>query len=408
MKNYFCLQLKRVAKIFPFVLAVTVALLIGISAVLYGVLDMFYGSEDNKRFTIAVSGDTDNEYINWGMAAMRTFDETRFSIEFAKMTEEKAKKALQKGDISAYVVMPEDFVENAISGEIEPITYVTSAGMEGITDLFKKEITALVTDMVVYSQKGAYGLSAAFKDNGLKGAGKHMDKISIEYAELIFERNELYSVEELGVSDGLSTPEYYVCAIVVLLFILIGLPFAAVYIKKDYAFNRLLLSRGYSTGLQIGCEYLAHLITMLLQTAIMFGLAIVSLKLMPITLSKDFSLDVLKEFAVKIIPVVIMISAFNIMMFELSSNIVSGLLLHFFAGISLCYISGCMYPIYAFPNAIKSISAFLPTGMARSYLATCFTYESSVGNLLGLIICTVLFYGIAWCLRFRKTVGIRG
>lgn len=409
MKKYFYLQLKRVAKIFPFVLAVTVALLVGLAAVLYGVLDMFDNSEDNKRFTIAVAGDTDNEYMSWGIAAMQTFDETRFSVDFVEMTEAKAQTALKKGEISAYVVIPEGFVEKAITGLVEPVTYVTSAGMEGLTTLFKKEITTLVTDMVVYSQKGAYGLGDALDNNGLeKISNTHINKISLEYTSLIFERDKLYSVTELGVSDGLSTTQYYICAILVMLFVLVGLPFAAVYIKKDYAFNRLLLSRGYSFGLQLGCEYGAHLIAMFLQSAVMLLTVIVMMGVMPEMSSGNLLTQVLGDVVLKIIPIVIMISAFNIMMFELSNNMVSGLLLHFFTAISLCYVSGCMYPIYAFPKIIKNIAVFLPTGIARSYLATCFTYDSSIYGLVGLALYAVLFYGIALLVRFRKTVGIRG
>lgn len=409
MKKYFYLQVKRVAKILPLVLAVAVALLVGLAAVLSGVLTMLDNSEDQKHFAIAVTGDTDNDYINWGITAMQSFDETRFSVDFVEMTESEAKKALGKREIAAYVVLPENFVKKALSGEIEPITYVTSAGMEGVTSLFKKEITALVTDMVIYSQKGAYGLGDALYDSGLgKLSHKHINNISLEYADLIFQRNELYSVSEVGVSDGLSTPEYYICAIAVMLFVLIGLPFAAIYIKKDYAFNRLLLSRGYSCRLQLGCEYGAHLAAMFLLAAVMMLAVAVAAGFISETVSSDLFAQVLGSFAVKIIPVIIMLSAFNIMMFELSSNLVSGLLLHFFSAISLCYVSGCMYPIYAFPKVIKALAAFLPTGIARSYLATCFTFDSSLYGLIGLLLYAVAFYGFALFLRFRKTVGIRG
>ena len=408
MKKYFYLQLKRAAKIFPFVLAVTLALLIGLAAVFSGLLSTLADSENNKRFSIAITGDTDNEYLGWGMTAMKTLDETRFSIDFIEMTENAAQKALKKGDISAYVIIPEDFVEKAVSGDVMPITYVTSTGMEGIAELFKREVTDLVTNMVVYSEKGAYGLGEALDDNGIRGSGKHMNAISLEYTDLIFHRNELYSVSETGVSDGLSTPEYYVCAIAVMLLVLIGMPFATVYIKKDYSFNRLLLSRGHSSILQLGCEYGAHFIAMLLQAAVILLVITATISFMPQTVSGELLAPILEEFFIKIIPIVIMLAAFNIMMFELSSNMVSGLLLHFFAAISLCYVSGCMYPIYAFPEVIKAIAAFLPTGIARSYLATSFTFASSARELIGLIIYAIAFFGIALLVRFRKTVGIRG
>lgn len=409
MKNYFYLQLKKVARILPFVTVLTLVLLIGLGIVLYGFLDMFSNREENQRYIVAVTGDTDNEYLRLGMAAMKHFDETRFSMEFAPMTEEKAKSDLSSGKVAAYINIPEGFVEKALSGDIEPITFVTSAGMEGMNGLFKKEITALVTDMVVRSQQGAYGTYDALYNNGLESeASVPIDKISIDYSELIFERNKLYTVSELGVSDGLSTPEYYVCAIIVLLLVLVGLPFNVVYIKKDYALNRLLVSRGYSTVKQVVFEYLAHFLAVLVQLAIIIAAIVIAVSNMPSVIDFDTLRQTMPDMILKTIPVVIMISAFNMMMFELADNIVSGLLLHFFTAIGLCYVSGCLYPIYAFPTAIKAIAPFLPTGIARSYLASGFVYESSLNNLGGLILYSLVFLGLTWLTRFCKTVKMRG
>lgn len=408
MKNYFRLQLKKIAKILPFVMILTLTLIVGLSAILYGMIGIFQGSEKNNRFVIGVTGDTDNDYMRLGMAAMQTFDETRFSIEFAEMTEEKAQKAIETGEISAYIVIPEKFVDNALYGNIEPITFVTTAGMEGIKGLFKKEITSLVTDMVIYSQKGSYGLYDALSDNGYENiADKHLNKISIKYAELIFARGNLYKVNEVGVTDGLTTIEYYICAILVLLLVLVGLPFSAIYVKKDYALNRLLLSRGCSTFKQIIFEYSAHLLAMVLQVVMIIAVVLVAIKYMPAFDNGIFK-NIATDLIFKIVPVVIMLAAFNIMMFELSSNIVSSLLIHFFTSIALCYITGCMYPIYALPKALINLSAFLPTGMARSYLASSFTMDDSYNNLLGLIAYSVAFLMISWLIRYRKTARIRG
>ena len=402
MKKYFYLQIKRVIKIFPHILAVAIAMLVGLTAILFGVLTMFDNREDNKHYTVAIAGDTDNDYISWGIAALQMADETGFSIDFVEMTESEAHKELKKGNIVAYVVLPEDFVEKAIYGDVESITYVTSAGMEGIASIFKKEITAFVTDVVVYSQKGIYGIEEALVANGMGDeAYKHVYKISLDYIDLIIDRNELYSVNELGVADGLSTPEYYICSIFVILFVLIGIPFSVIYIKRDYAFNRLLLSRGYSCGKQLVCEYGAHLTAMFLLSEVILLVSVIMVGNMTLA-------QVLGSFAIKIIPIIVMISAFNILMFELSNNLVSGLLLHFFVVISLCYVSGCMYPIYAFPKVVENIAGFLPTGMARSYLATCFTFDSSIYGFVGLILYAVVFYALALLLRFRKTVGNRG
>lgn len=404
MKKYFVLQIKRVAKQLPSVLVITLLLFIGLAVILYGALSMFYGGEGNKRFYVAIAGDTDDTYLRWGLSAVQSIDDGRFSIEILEMEESAAQKALEKGEISAYAVLPEGFMDNAVTGVIEPITYVTAAGMEGIASVFKKEITQLITDIVVYSQKGVYGLSDALQANGMgQDMYNYMTELSLQFAELIFHRDALYSVKELGISDGLSTPEYYVCAILVMTLMLIGIPFAAIHIKKDYAFCRLLRSRGFSSARQIGCEYTVHLLTLMLQVGILLLFAGLVLRLQPI-----FGESFPEDLPVKLIPVVIMVAAWNIMLFEVTDNMVSGLLLHFFAVISLCYVSGCIYPVYAFPKTIQQLAMWLPTGVARGYLATCFTYKAAGKSLMGLLLYSVLFIGIAIWVRLRKTARIRG
>ena len=409
MKRYLYLQFKRASKIFPSVLAVAIALLIGLSLVLFGVLNNFNNRDENKRYSIAITGDIDSEYVSWGISALQSFDDTKFTIDFVEMTEPEAHSALEKGDISAYVVLPEDFAKKAISGNIEPITYVTTTGIEGVNSLFKKELTTLVTDMVIYSQKGAYGVGEALDDKGLDAiSNQHTDKISFEYADLIFHRSDIYNVNEIGVSDGLSTVQYYICSIIIVLTVLVGIPFASMYIKKDYTFNRLLLSRGYSCGKQLLCEYVAHLISMFLLSSIIILTIVVVGNIVPEIINSNLMFEIPGEFILKIIPVIIMVASFNIMMFELSSNLVSGMLIHFFAIISLCYISGCMYPVYALPKVMGQIASFLPIGIARIYLATGFTYESSSLSFVGLLLYGVGLYLIAWIVRFCKTTKVRG
>ena len=63
MKKYFYLQLKLSSKLLPFVLGVTLALLVGLGVILSGLLANFQSSEEDKEFVVALAGDTDNTYI---------------------------------------------------------------------------------------------------------------------------------------------------------------------------------------------------------------------------------------------------------------------------------------------------------------------------------------------------------
>jgi len=405
MKKYFCLQLKLAARLLPAVLAVTLALLVGLGIILGGLLASFSSSEEAKRFTVALSGDTEDEYLRWGLAAVQSIDEERFSLEIVEMDQDEAHAALEKGQISAYVVIPEGFMEKALTGEIDPITYVTSAGVESVATLMKKEVTSLVTEMVVYSQKGAYGLLDVLQENDLgKDAYSHMTALSLEYTDLILHRDEVYKVTELGVSDGLGTRDYYICAVLVILMVLTGIPFAALYIKRDHALCRMLHSRGCSYGKQLLCEYGVHLLSLAALVGAVLLIAGVVLAVLPASVTVD--LPDLGGLLLRLIPVLMMVAAFDMMLFHLSGNLVSGLLLHFFAAIGLCYVSGCIYPASAFPKAIQQVAQLLPTGIARQHIATGFTLTPAFGSFLGLIAYTAAFFGVALLLRRHKTAGI--
>ncbi len=396
MRKYFCLQLKLAGRLLPFVLAVTLTLMLGLGLILSGLLANFRSSEESKAFSVALCGDTDNTYLQWGLAALQMADESQFSVSVVEMSQAQAHAALEKGEISAYVILPEGLMEKALAGEdFEPITYVTSAGAEGISSFLKREVTALVTKIVVYSQKGSYGLAELLIDNGLdENVNDHMTALALEYADLIIHRDEFYAPQVLGVSDGLTTGDYYICAVIIILLMLMGLPYAVIYIRRDYALPRMLRSRGFSCARQLLCEYGAHSLSMLVLGGFLLALAAI--------------VGVLPEggLALRLIPVLLMIAALNMLVFSLSGNMVSGLLLHFFGAISLCYVSGCIYPVTAFPMAVQRVAAVLPTGIARHHLSTAFSYESAWGSLGGLMLYTLAFWGIALLVRIRKTTGI--
>lgn len=406
MKKYFFLQLKLSGRLLPFVLGATLALLLGVGLILSGLLASFRTEEGSKELTVAISGDTDNTYLQWGISALQMGEDSPFSVFVVEMSQDKAHTALKKGEISAYVIIPEGLMEKALAGEsFEPITYVTSAGIEGFSGFLKREITTWVTKIVVYSQKGSYGLAELLTDHDLdKDVNTHMTVLALEYADLIIHRDSIYQTETLGVSDGLSTGDYYICAATVILLSLMGLPYAATYIRQDYALPRMLHSRGFSTARQLLCEYGAHLLCMLILGGFLLTVTAIALKILPAL--DVVNIPALGDLVLRIVPVLFMLAALNMLLFTLSGNMVSGLLLHFFGTIGLCYVSGCIYPITAFPMPVQHLAAVLPTGIARHHLSTAFSHGPAWGSFGGLILYTLVFLGIALPVRIRKTAGI--
>ena len=406
MKTYLYLQFKRVLRFFPFVATVSVLLFLALALILNNAIFLDSNSEEKQRFRIAIVGDSEDTYLDLALKAVETFDSSRFAIAFDRLDEETAQNELRKGSISAYIVMPDGFVRSALRGNLKPIKYITTTGTSELSSIFKDELTAIISSVLKEAQKGVYGLGNALRENVQSvTTSEHMNSFSIEYLTFILDRNNLYNTNELGISDNITLPEYLLCGISVLFLLLMGLPYAPVFVKNDYSLNKKLIIRGDKNYKQVLCEYFSYFLANLL---------LVCLLLLVISIAGSVMNDIFSGFIppvseipsiiLKIIPAILVLTALTFLFFELSENIVTGVLLYFFSTIALCYISGCFYPIYTFPQVIQDISAFLPTGLSRSYFANCIT-GSSYLNALWLILYSVVFLSIAILLRRYKTTG---
>lgn len=408
MKTYFYLQIKRILKVFPFILTVSVALFLGLVIVMSSIVTGFSDPADHQKVRVGITGDVDSTLVNYAIAAIESMDESSYSVEFVSLSMKNAKKQLSRGEISAYVVVPQEFIDKAMYGELTPITFVTTEGADGIVPMFKNELSKLVTNLLVYSQKGSYALSDALDNNGYESiSNEQLNIIAVDYVKLILKRNEIYTLEELGSNNSLNTPQYFASGLAVFFLLLMSLPFVIIYSGKDRSFKNLLLSRGYKQNKILLCDYAVHLLSMFTLCFVIIITMIVSANFLPYEIADVLTIGFAFKLLLTLIPTIVMVSALNILFFELCDSIVSSTLLHFFVSLCLCYISGCLYPIYAFPDVIIAISKILPTNMARVTISTAFAKSNIALELFGMLIYSVLFILSAYAIRQYKTNGKR-
>lgn len=402
MKRYFLLQWKRTAKLLPFLLILCLVILVGLGAAAAAFGANAAKGEQNQKFKVGVTGDWDNSYTKLGLAALQEFDDTRFSIEITPMDREEADRRLQQGSISAYVVFPENFIERALKGDVDKVTYVTTPGNQTVVSVFKEEMTKHITDMAVACQKGAYGVADAIQQWDVDAsAGRHTDAMSLEMVTLILNRSSVYTLEEMGISTGVSLPQYYLCGISVLFLLLLGVCFVPVYVKNYTPLHTLLVSKGLGCMGQIAAEYAAYLLILLIPLLLLFGGITGAGALLP---AFSQTVAVKGSFLVWLLPVTLMIAAFHLACFALSSDPVTGVLLSFLGCVGQGYVCGCFYPLYALPTPLQTLSSYLPCGVARELLEGSFTGEFPAPALIKALLFTLLFLGITlWVRKSRVT-----
>ena len=406
MCTYFLLQLKRVGKLMISVGLVTVILFSGLLLVFNGIMQSFSDKDANTKLRIGVVGEAEDSYLDMGVAALQSIDSSRFAIEVLPMEENDARSELEAGNLAAYVVIPEGFTDAALEGRVLTIDYVTTVGSRGLVSMFKEEITTVISDIVLSCQRGMYGIEGALKPLNMK-YGSHMNKLSRSYVELVLLRSATYELDELALRDKLGLEGNLFCGICIVLFALATLPFGQLLIKHDLSLDRLLASKRKGVMYCTTLEYFAFFVGFVLVILVSLRLSVFVLEIVGIDLGW-----LLGQFSVlkllKLLPALLMISSFAFLIYGLSDNLVSGILIQFFVSVFMCFLGGCMYPVAFFPDALQMVARWLPHYAARNCVTELLSGVTQWGNVLVLLGCSAAFLSLSVVLRNFKMNRARG
>lgn len=391
---------------FPAIL-LQAAVLMGMIA-LFGqmVWEMREGSADRQKVTVSLVGDLTDSYLQWGLFALENLDSMHLAVEFRPMTEEEAIRKLDEGQ--AIAVIPEGLMDSIMRGENRKITYVTAGGSPDLASVLIREVMESMSMLLVETQNAIYGMQRVMGNHGLADRGRTqeaVDEINVRYFDLFLNRTEVYDMEQLGLSDQLSFPGYYLCGILLFFLMLWGIACSPLSVKRDLAFQRLLRAKGQSVFSQVAGEYLAYAALMVLSfllVALPLLVAIRHLRL-PIPEWNGAGFREQALFLAQALPVIALLSAFQLFLFELVSGVVNGVLMQFLSAICLGYLSGCFYPLSFLPKGVQKISAFLPSGMSLRYLDACLLDEGGGWQQLpGMAFSLLLFLGLTVAARGYK------
>lgn len=407
--KYFSLQTKRAFKHFPAILLITVILIVCITLACILIIGQNKDNTALQKIKIGITGDLSQTYLDIGITALQTLDTSRFSIEFITMDSEKqAVDAVKKNEIAGYLRIPEGFVKSVVKMNNIPLVYVTSDSPTGFGSILTNEIARTISDTVAETQKGIYGMQKISKEyKKTQNYKKNTEKINIEYIENVLNRTNSFETQYLGMGDGLSMGAYFVCGGLMLFLLLWGITCNSYLFKKDRSMEKLLVSKGQSPLFQVLAEYGAYLLITAITFTVLAGIAgfaLQNVKLGIVELDSIYTADYV-FYIFKILPVIIMITALQFMLYELISGYVGVVLLQFIYALGTGYICGCLYPSHYFPETVQKLSQFIPTGVGVSYMRQTMSGNLSKGSLLGVIFFALLFLCLSVMFRAYRIGG---
>lgn len=393
------MQIKRMLRLLPVLLA-AVAATLGILGLCAALLVQGESSGEGKhRFRIGMVGDLSDSYLGFGISMVQALDDSRFMVELVPMEEAEAKRSFRRGELSAYVQVPDGLLDSIVYGRNDkPITYVGSEGQKGIESILGEELADIASVLVTRSQSAIFGMQRVLGKYGREAeAAAVTDQMNLRLLDIVLNRAGLYTLEELGISEGLSTTEYYLGAFLVLFLLLLGIYGSPLFIRRDREMPALMKSRGIGAPVQVLGEYAAFACMNLICLFTAF-LAVVIVLRGGFFEIREWSLqgtEHLRTLYGTVLPAVLMLSAMQFWLYELAAGVVGSLMLQFVCGISMAYLGGVFYPANFFPETMRNIGRILPAGAAMGYVQSGILGEPSLKAAAPVFLYFLLFLGLS-------------
>ena len=406
-RQYLKVQLKRVAKALPGICLLTVCLTVGLLIVMKAMFLIEESKSENQPVMVGIVGDIDDTYLGIGINVIKNMDGIKNLADIQSMTEEEAKQKFAKGEIGAYLVVPDGFIDSIIYGENKQLTYVTNESSRDIGGLLINELVGSISQMVTTTQTSVISMQSYMLEHDMRDQlWEATEGINLVYIEVVLNRMEVFELEEIGVSNRISFTGHLFTGILLLLMLLWGINSVSLLIRGESSLLKILHTKGLDGRKQVLAEMVAYWVLQCVSLLCVFLCLLVMKEAFGLSIREW---DILEKgekffFLIKLVPVVVLVACIQAFLYELVTNVVTGVLLQFIVAVGMAYVSGCIYPLSFFPKGMQVLGACSPVGVALRYLQKGLTLQNCRGEFVLVLLYTLLFLGLhIWRRNVRIT-----
>lgn len=367
--------------------------------------------QENSRIQIGITADPEEPYLDWMIQTIESMKDLKHSCHFEYVSEAEGMKRLQSGRYTALFLIPPDYIRSLIDGEEAILRIRFSQGQTTIADFLVKELGNAASQIMLDTQAGIYAMQDLYRENHWQNMSKDELSLNIRYLQKVLNRREIYRYEEVPAVGTTADRTHYFTVAVLCFLTALGFTCTAVLHREPQVF----LEKLNRSGLRYWQQVLAKETAMILCFGgIYLFLSILLAALSPrisgidglLHQNTDSSLHAMFLTGSKllaIIPVLLVICAYILWIYEISPNNMSSILLLFVSFICLAYLSGYFYPLSYLPDSIRQISVYLPTSVLLNYSYHILCGRGRWQDLLGVLAYGTILYGTLVCfVRWKR------
>lgn len=409
--QYLYVELKKTIVMFPRMLFQAILLMALISVI------AFCGVKGMEAEPLAVGADIgvaareENTMTRMALSYIENMESVSQIYRFVRVSEEEGFVMLDRREIAALVILPEQLVEGIVNGRnpAVDIIFPKNARLEAM--LFR-ELTESGADLLRIAQAQIYGAIDTTEEYGLT------DRLTVMEAEIdgynlafALDRLAIFDEKTVSATGRMSVWQYYAASGIILFLLLAGMAVYPVMQREPDALSRQLKRQGTGMVWQCFCKWLCGLVCM----GMICGAMWLALRLAGIV-KPEWAGEILSVLmtgrkhytALACVGVILLVTVtattLIYMVYSLAGGRTGSILLIFLLTVIMVYLSGGFVPSVFMPQAVQTVGDRLPTAyMIRAVGGLFAGYGDGVLGrcMAGMSAYTAAFGAAAYMLRKR-------
>ena len=391
MKRYLFwlkMECKRAAAVLPGILLKAVVLVITIGMIAFCASKILQNQEDEKQIQIGIVAE-DNALTDMLLMFIENMESVKKWCDLVPVSKEEGMELLKQGELLGLAVLPENVVEEIISGSNEPARLYLAEDLAPLGLVFDELASAAVRLLQLAQAQiyATYDLAAEWNISRAE-LSEMCDRINLLNLQIALSRESFFETEQLSVTGEDSFKTYYGGALLTLYLLFAGLFFGK-YIKRSSLEQKILAKR-------MDIPKTAQLFGRILVTVGL--LLVVLLLIIPLLILAHISGIVRITVSIQSICIMILVlfcvAAMLQFIYMISDNHRFAVLLVGMNGVIMSYLAGCFLPTPLLPQIVEKVSGFLPVYYIKYGVSMLFATRE------GMFWQTAMFLVLWMCLLF--------
>lgn len=401
IRNWFRTEYQRAVAILPRLIVTSAVITVSLGIVLTGLWSIMETRQKEQQSKLKIGYVAEDDILTKLLVSyVAGLDSVDEWCRFVSVTEEEGKEDLQEGKLAALLILPDNVIDEILSGSNTPATLLLPQESSALGIVFEE-----LADAGVRMLSAAQGeIYAVYELASVLGLSEQQllsmcDDINAYNLGLVMERESWFQKQKISITGNEEMAVYYGSALVACFWLLCVVLFGN-YVKHSE--QEVLL-----TWKRLGVSPVIQVLGRTLLTAMLLFLCMLPLAgLWMLPWLRDMLVPVFTwQSMLLLLLALLCVASYDLFLYQICENHRIAVVLIGLLTVVQGYVSGYLIPTVLLPQSIQRLASYVPANYVRQTISIFFSGNTeNVGKISsGLLISGLCFLMINLIIMYGKT-----